>query len=169
MSFSVEILTKLAEDPVPVLNRGYRAEERIAGRRGRIKHWREIAESITANPENASGGGGGPSKKVENCVIKIMELEEEILDEIAALQDLARETSEIISVFVEDPNHKAVLEHRYVEQKRWEEIAVIMSYTLNWTIVLHRRALQALKESALAQLPEDIRREILEKQEKKMV
>lgn len=150
MIFSDEILTKLAEDPVPVLNRGYRAEERIAGRRGRIRHWREIAESITANPENASGGGGGPSKKVENCVIKIMELEEEILAEIEELQQLARETTEIISVFVEDPNYKAVLEHRYVEQKRWEEIAVEMGYTFRWTQELHRRALRALKEAVVA-------------------
>lgn len=152
MNFSVEILTKLAEDPVPVLNRGYRAEERIAGRRGRIKHWREIAESITANPENASGGGGRPSKKVENCVIKIMELEEEILDEIETLRGLVSETAEIIATFVEDPNYKAVLEHRYVEQKRWEEIAVEMGYTFRWTQELHRRALSALKVSAAERL-----------------
>ena len=147
MNFSNEILIKLAEDPVPVLNRGYRAEERIAGRRGRIKHMREIAESITANPENASGGGGGPSKKVENCVIKIMELEEEIVAEIEALSDLVRETASIITTFVDDPNYKAVLEHRYVEQKRWEEIAVEMGYTFRWTQELHRRALRALKAS----------------------
>lgn len=169
MNFSEELLRTLAEDPVLILNRGYRAEERIASRRGRIRHWKEIAESITANPENASGGGGLPSKKVENCVCKIMELEEQICDEIAELSALEREAAEIIEEFVEDPTYKAVLEHRYIEQKRWEETAVIMSYTLNWVIVLHRRALRMLKANALERLPEEIRKEIMEKQEKKMV
>ena len=31
-----EIIKQLAEDPVPVLNRGYRAKERIAAREERI-------------------------------------------------------------------------------------------------------------------------------------
>lgn len=153
MNFSDEILKKLAEDPVPVLNRGYRAKERIAGRKQRIDHWREIAASITANPENV-GGGGGPSKKVENCVLKIMALEEEIKEEISALVTLEQETSEIIREFVEDPNYKAVLEHRYVEQKRWEAIAVEMGYTFRWTQELHRRAVREVKASAAARVSE---------------
>ena len=31
MSFSPEIIADLCKDPVPVLNRGYRAKERIPG------------------------------------------------------------------------------------------------------------------------------------------
>lgn len=53
-----EVLQLLSDDPMVVLNRGYRAKERIAARQKRIEEWRQIAESITANPENASSGGG---------------------------------------------------------------------------------------------------------------
>ncbi len=149
MTITEDLLMKLAEDPVAVLNRGYRAQERIAARSNRIKHWREIAVSITVNPENTGGGsGGGPSLKTENCVIKIMELEEEIKDEIAELVEVEKEAGAIIKALVEDPNHKAVLEHRYVEQKRWEEIAVEMGYTFRWTQTLHQRALKELRENA---------------------
>lgn len=119
-----EILQSLAEDPVSVLNRGYRAKERIAARQKRIEEWRQIAESITANPENASSGGGYPTSKTENCVVAIMALEEEIRDEIIEIADFERQTSQIIREFVEDQNFKTLLELRYLSYLRWEEIAV---------------------------------------------
>lgn len=148
-----DILKQLAEDPVPVLNRGYRAKERIEARRERIESWRQIAESITANPENASSGGGYPTSKVENCVVNIMALEEEIKDEISEILGFEREASEMIRDLVADPNYKTVLELRYLSYLRWEEIAVRMNYTFRWTQELHRRALLALKEAASALIP----------------
>ena len=98
MSFSAEIIQELCKDPVRVLNRGYRAKERIADRRERIESWRQVAESITANPEHS--GGGGLSNKVEKCVLGIMELEEEILDEISEIKSLESENSKIIAAFI---------------------------------------------------------------------
>lgn len=145
-----DILKQLAEDPVPVLNRGYRAKERIEARRERIESWRQIAESITANPENASSDGGYPTSKVENCVVNIMALEEEIKDEISEILGFEREASEMIRDLVEDPNYKTVLELRYLSYLRWEEIAVRMNYTFRWTQELHRRALDAMCEAAKA-------------------
>ncbi len=83
-----EVLQLLSDDPMVVLNRGYRAKERIAARQKRIEEWRQIAESITANPENASSGGGYPTSKTENCVVAIMTLQEEIKkDEIMEIAD----------------------------------------------------------------------------------
>ena len=148
MSFSPEIIADLCKDPVPVLNRGYRAKERIADRRERIESWRQIAKSITANPEHSGGSGGGPSNKVETCVLGIMELEEEILDEIEEIKSLESENGKIIAAFVQDPNYKRILELRYLSYKRWEEIAVSMGYTFRWTQMLHARALQQLKDNA---------------------
>lgn len=148
MSFSPEIIADLCKDPVPVLNRGYRAKERIADRRERIESWRQIAKSITANPEHSGGSGGGPSNKVEKCVLGIMELEEEILDEIEEIKSRESENGKIIAAFVQDPNYKRILELRYLSYKRWEEIAVSMGYTFRWTQMLHARALQQLKDNA---------------------
>lgn len=143
-----ELLQSLVEDPVAVLNRGYHAKERIAARQKRIEDWRNIAESITANPENASSGGGYPTSKTENCVVAIMSLEEEIKDEIIEIADFERQTSQIVRELIEDLNYKTVLEYRYLSYLRWEEIAVKMNYTFRWTQELHRRALIALQEAA---------------------
>ncbi len=35
-----EVLQSLSDDPMAVLNRGYRAKERIAARQERIEEWR---------------------------------------------------------------------------------------------------------------------------------
>lgn len=147
MNFSADLIQALYMDPISVLNRGYRAKERIADRRERIESWRQIAESITVNPERSGGSGGGPSNKVEKCVLGIMEIEEEILDEINAIKSLESENGKIIAAFVQDPNYKRILELRYLSYKRWEEIAVCMGYTFRWTQTLHSRALQQLKDN----------------------
>ena len=144
-----EVLQSLSDDPMAVLNRGYRAKERIAARQKRIEEWRQIA----ANPENASSGGGYPTSKTENCVVAIMTLQEEIKDEIMEIADFERQTSQIIKELVEDLNFKTVLELRYLSYLRWEEIAVRMNYTFRWTQELHRRALLALQEAASALIP----------------
>ena len=148
MNFSPELIKDLCEDPVHVLTRGYRAKERIADRQERIDQWRQVAESITANPEHSGGGGGGPSNKIEKCVLGIMELEEEIIDEISEIKSLESENGKIIRELVDDPNYKRILELRYLNYKRWEEIAVSMGYTFRWTQELHSRALKHLKENA---------------------
>lgn len=148
MSFSPEIIAALCKDPVPILNRGYRAKERIADRQERIESWRQIAEAITANPEHSGGRGSEPSNRVEKCVLGIMDLESEILDEIEEIKNLELETSKIIAAFVSDPNYKRILELRYLSYKRWEEISVCMGYTFRWTQALRSRALQELKDNA---------------------
>lgn len=148
-----EVLQSLSDDPMAVLNRGYRAKERIAARQERIEEWRQIAESITANPENTSSGGGYPTSKTENCVVAIVTLQEEIKGEIMEIADFERQTSQIIKELVEDLNFKTVLELRYLNYLRWEEIAVRMNYTFRWTQELHRRALSALQEAASTLIP----------------
>ena len=148
MTFTADMLKQLAEDPIAILNCGYRAKERIAARQERIAEWRQIAESITQNVSGAPGGHGFPTSKTEKCVVSIMDLEDQIRDEITELARYERRTSEIIKAFVKDPNHKAVLEYRYLSCLKLEDIAAKMGYTFRWTQELHRRAVQSLKDNA---------------------
>lgn len=149
MTFSKETLEALAKNPVPFLNRGYRAKERIEARQARIESWRKIAESITVNPESSGGGGSGfAENKLERCVLNIVELQDEITAEIAELASYELEASRVLKAFVDDPNLLTVLEHRYLEYKTWEAIAYEMGYTFRWTQELHRRGLATLKAGA---------------------
>lgn len=143
-----EIYAELAKDPRSVLNRGYRAKDRIAAREERIRHWREVATSITVDPSKEFIAGGLASRQSEEYVLRIMVLEEEIRDEIAELASLECETKSLIFELVENPNYRFLLELRYLNYLRWEEIAVRMHYTLDWTKKLHRRALRVMSAGA---------------------
>lgn len=143
-----EIYAELARDPRSVLNRGYRAKDRIAAREERIRQWRERATSITVDPSKEFVAGGSAGRGSEDLVLHIIVLEEEIRDEIAELASLERETKRLIYELVENPNYRFLLELRYLNYLRWEEIAVRMHYTLDWTKKLHRRALRVLSDEA---------------------
>lgn len=142
------IYAELARDPRAVLNRGYRAKDRIASREARIQRWREVASSITVDPSKEFVAGGFASSKSEECVLRIMVLEDEIRDEIKELADLEQETKDLIYELVDNPNYRYLLELRYLNYMRWEMIAVQMNYTLDWTKKLHRRALGIMSSEA---------------------
>lgn len=148
MNFSKELLAQLAEDPVAVLNRGRGVKETIELLRERIESWRQIAESITVNPQNTSGGSG-PNDKIANCVASIMELEGEIASQIQKLVDLEKETDAIIATFVSDLKGARILVLRYLRGLRWDLVSARSGYTSRWAHTLHDKAIKEIKESAL--------------------
>lgn len=131
------------------LNRGYQSRIRIRAKKERIENWRRIAESITAAIKPAAAFSSMPSKKVEDCVCNIIELQEEIQEEIDGLVQVEREIGRAITKAVEDPTLRALLEMRYLNYLKWEEIAVRLDVTFRWTMTLHRRALEEFSSKAL--------------------
>lgn len=130
------------------LNRGYQSRIRIRAKKERIENWRRIAESITAAIKPVAAFSSMPSKKVENCVCNIIELQEEIQEEIDGLVQVEREIGRAITKAVEDPTLRVLLEMRYLNYLKWEEIAVRLDVTFRWTMTLHRRALEEFSSKA---------------------
>ena len=130
------------------LNRGYQSRIRIRAKKERIENWRRIAESITAAIKPVAAFSSMPSKKVEDCVCNIIELQEEIQEEIDGLVQVEREIGRAITKAVEDPTLRALLEMRYLNYLKWEEIAVRLDMTFRWTMTLHRRALEEFSSKA---------------------
>lgn len=130
------------------LNRGYQSRIRIRAKKERIENWRRIAESITAAIKPVAAFSSMPSKKVEDCVCNIIELQEEIQEEIDGLVQVEREIGRAITKAVEDPTLRALLEMRYLNCLKWEEIAVRLDVTFRWTMTLHRRALEEFSSKA---------------------
>lgn len=131
------------------LSRGYQSRIRIRAKKERIENWRRIAESITAAIKPVAAFSSMPSKKVEDCVCNIIELQEEIQEEIDGLVQVEREIGRAITKAVEDPTLRALLEMRYLNYLKWEEIAVRLDVTFRWTMTLHRRALEEFSSKAL--------------------
>lgn len=117
-------------------------DERITSKTQQIASLNDLATRCTSTfsdmPRNPNRGGS----KIEDCVIKIIELEESIKNDIEKLVDLK---SEIMAVIKAVPNveYQTLLEKRYLCFITWEQIAVDMNYSMQH---IHRMHSNALKE-----------------------
>ncbi len=136
-----------AEEVKDFLQQGKYAAERIQAKVRRIEQLEEIATSITAQPKDGPGGGGGPSKKIEDCAIGIADMQSELTAEIKNLQDVNKQIKTGISVSGLDATEKAILELRYVNHETWDEIAKILSITPRWVYRRHKQALSTIAEN----------------------
>jgi DNA-directed RNA polymerase specialized sigma24 family protein len=146
---TIEQLEAIAEDPRGFLSRGFRADALILAKRERIEQWRMRAESITVTLKHDSGlSGGSPSKIVETAAIAIVDLQGEIEEQIYGLIAIQREISAAIQELVPDNTQRLLLEMRYVNQLKWEEIAVRMNYAFRSVHKLHNRTCRKLQATA---------------------
>ena len=104
---------------------------------------RALATKVTSNLEERvqdSGSGG-----IENTIIKITELENDIVNEINKLVDLKREASELIEKMA-DIKCKTVLSMYYLSNKTFEEVADYTEMSSRWVRIIHGRALQKFQK-----------------------
>lgn len=117
-------------------------DERITSKTQQIASLNELATRCTSTfsdmPRNPNQGGS----RLEDCVIKIIDLEEQLKDDIERLINLKKEIMEVIK---EVPNveYQTLLEKRYLCFITWEQISVDMNYSIQH---IHRMHSAALKE-----------------------
>lgn len=82
----------------------------------------------------------------EDLIIKIVDFEEEITRSIDSLIDLKQGASKVIDQI--DGVYGTVLEMRYLECMRWEEIAYRLNYSMQHVYRIHGQALLKLKDES---------------------
>lgn len=118
--------------------------DRLIDRKGaEIATWTERATKMSA-PSNGMPRGSSVSDTVGQAVAKIADLQAEINREIDQLVDLRREIEDAIYT-VDDPILQELLERRYIDGDKWEEIAVSMHYSWRNILRKHGKALSAVK------------------------
>jgi len=154
MTLTREQLTAISENPKAFLNRCYKINERIDAKRERIASWRLRAEStsVTLSHDSGMSGGGYKQSIVANSVVAMLSLEEEIEAEIQELLNIEKEIEVAINELLTNSVHKVLLEMRYMNHFRMEEIAARLGYAFRWVQRLHGKALKNLKEAALSAL-----------------
>ena len=80
---------------------------------------------------------------MQDIIVKIVDLENDINADIDQLIDLKREMVAVIKA-VKNPEFQTLLELRYLCFKPWEQIAVEMGYSIDWTFRMHRKALETV-------------------------
>ncbi len=119
----------------------WRLDQLIEAKLESLEVIRSLAEKTTYTPseiliQKTSKEG------YEKLIIKMVTLQEEINKHIDKLIDLKRKIILQIDK-VDDHDCKLLLILRYVNFKRWEEIAVEMGYSFQWVCGgLHSKALQ---------------------------
>lgn len=129
------------------LNRGHRIKERIAAKERRIDEWRRRAESITAEIKPVASFSSTPSKKVEDAACAIADLQSEIRAEIYELAAVELEIGRLIKESGLDDTDQFMMELRYLNYMRWEEIAVALHYTCRWVMRRHKKVLLFLGDN----------------------
>ena len=119
------------------------------------QQWRELATRVRPNLSGMPRGGGGGG--TQGAISKIIDLETEINTEIDKLVDKRKEIEGIIQA-VEDSTLRTLLEYRYINGKKWEEIALMMGYDYRYILKIHGKALSMLPSDLSKKTLKDTRR-----------
>lgn len=128
-------------DAKQYLSQAYYLDKRINSKIEQVASLRELASKATASIHAERVSGTSQRSPMENAVLKLIDLEYEINDDIDQLVDLKRELNAFISE-IDNHAYRIVLELRYLNGNTWEEVSDAMGYDLRWIYRLHGKALQ---------------------------
>ena len=131
------------------LSRAYRIDVRINSKLEQVLSLRNLAEKATSTLSDMPRSSSPNHHRMEDVIIKILELESEINADIKELVDIKREISETLQ-FVPATEHRTLLELRYICCKTWEEIAAELMYSVRSVHRLHGDALLELGKIMIA-------------------
>lgn len=124
---------------------GYRkACKRIAVLEEQLESIRQVEESAKIQKLSDMPKGGGHQTDISDLLVKIENMQKKI---DAARVEAMRAKVEIEASIgeVEDPDEQRVLRMRYIEGKRWSDIAEKMHYSYRHVLNIHGHALMHTK------------------------
>lgn len=116
---------------------------RISSKLERVMSLRALAEKAASTLSDTKVSGSPNVTRMEDIILKMVDLEATISADIGALMGLQREIGETIKC-VDNPEQQTLLELRYLSFLRWEDIAVRMQYSSQHLFRLHNDALKAV-------------------------
>ncbi|HPF54678.1 MAG TPA: DUF1492 domain-containing protein [Clostridia bacterium] len=126
------------------LEQAFRLDQRINSKIAQVGALHELATKATSTISDMPRAASPNVHRMEDIIMKIFALEEEINADIDALVDLKREIVAVIKA-VENTEYQTVLEKRYLNFDKWEQIAVDMGYSMDWLFAIHRAALKNIE------------------------
>ena len=125
------------------LNRAFKLEKRINSKLDQISTLRVMAEKVSSTINDVFSSGTRNVTRTQDIIIKIIDLENEINDDIDSLIEIKREIMHAIKA-VENIDCQLLLEMRYLSYHTWEQIAVDLGYCMDNVFKIHRRALDLI-------------------------
>ena len=127
------------------LSQAYMLEQRIRTKLEHISALRSLAQTVSSFTGNEPVVHTRNVTQLEDTVIKIMEQEQELGEEIDHLVDLKKEIQDVISQ-VKDMNYRLILEKRYLCFESWPKIGEDMGHSDRWAQLKHQAALRVVQQ-----------------------
>lgn len=119
-------------------------DNRIASKREQIQNLNDLATKCTSTWSDMPRSQPNGRSRMADCVVQIIDLENEISADMLELINLKKEITETINK-VDNIEYKTLLEKRYLCFITWEQISDDMGISLRNIYRIHG---QALKEIA---------------------
>ena len=126
------------------LSQAYRLNQRIDSKLLQLSQLKDMAVHVTTTMNDMKVQSSPDMQKMETTVLKIIEQEKTLNDEIDQLVDLKSEIKKVIED-VESPEQRFLLEERYLCFRSWEKIAAEMDYGIDNVFKLHQKALATVE------------------------
>ncbi len=127
------------------LNQAYRLDQQIQSKVEQLNRIRACASGTGIQYGNVKVQSSGSDSRVEDAVMKIMEEERAINEEIDRLVDIKRQIREVINQ-VEDVNCRLLLEKRNLLLCTWPQICKDLVMSERWAQTKYREAVEKVQE-----------------------
>ena len=125
------------------LSQAYRLDKRIDSKIEQLKSLDLLAIKCASALSDMPKSQSISNSRLEDTVVKIVDLQEEINRDIDSLVDLKRDIVRTIKS-VQNPEYQIILELRYLCFKTWEEIAVQMNCSIDNVFKIRKNALKSV-------------------------
>lgn len=127
------------------MGRAYEIEKRLKARRRRLEYLRSRIEVVGPQFTGMPKGSPGVTSVMEEQAVRILDLEVSIQkdeDDLAAAREDIRDAISGIG----NETLSTILQMRYLDYMRWEDIMASLDYCRSYLYELHGRALRAIRQ-----------------------
>lgn len=123
------------------LAQAYRLDQRINSKLQQIDSLRSLTQKVTQSYDGEVVSRTRNVTSLEDAIIRLMEAEAELNQQIDQLVDTKIEIGKLIDT-VHNESYRLLLEKRYLCFLSWDQIAADMHYSRRWVLNKHERALE---------------------------
>lgn len=127
-----------------ILKSAWEAQKQLEADIEQLQRLNDMTLRITPLYSFAPGGANAGTSK-QDAIAEIVLLQNEIKEDIKRLRLQRQKVYKLIHQ-LDDRNMRILLNQRYMQYKKWEEIAADLHYSWQWVHKMHSRALNKLKK-----------------------
>jgi len=126
------------------LSQAFLLDKLITARQTQISELRDMRDSVGYTIRDVKVQSSPLVRdKMADLTVRMLDMIAEYEADISKLLDIKVEVRRLISN-IENPTHRLIMEERYINLKRWEDIAEDNNYSWQWLHKIHKKALGKL-------------------------